>query len=246
MGLKILDHLRAEGRAMTLAELAEYARAGRPSILRLLRTLEHQGYIARDDNKEYRIDVAWPSTGTQAGLSLIRKVALPFCRELHSAWAETVSMACLFDDHIRVVEVLESPQHIRMSNFTGRILQPYASSLGKAIAAFQEKLLQETLLDVYGIYPLTKNTLVDRQAIRADYATVRERGYAEDREETVAGGYCIAAPVYAPETSVMTSISVSTPRFRVSAEITEKLPEAVKSTAHKISSALDAELHRNP
>lgn len=245
MGLRILNHLRAEGRAMTLAELADYASAGRPSILRLLRTLEHLGYIVRDDNKEYRIDVAWPSIGTQDRLSIVRKVARPFCHELHSACGETVSMACLFDDHIRVVDVLESPQHIRMSNFPGRILQPYASSLGKAIAAFQEKALQEKLLDVYGIYPLTKNTLVDQQAIRAEYAAVRERGYAEDREETVAGGYCIAAPVHAPEARVMTSISVSTPRFRMSAEFTEKLPSSVKATAHKISVALAVELRSN-
>lgn len=243
MGLRILNHLRAEGRAMTLAELADYARAGRPSILRLLRTLEHLGYIVRNDNKEYRIDVAWPSIGTQDRLSIVRKIAHPLCQELHSACGETVSMACLFDDHIRVVDVLESPQHIRMSNFQGRILQPYASSLGKAIAAFQETSLQEKLLSVYGIYPLTKNTLVDRQAIQAEYAMVRERGYAEDREETIEGGFCIAAPVVAPEGRVTTSVSVSMPRFRMSADLTEKLPASVKATAHKISAALAAELH---
>lgn len=245
MGLRILNYLRAEGRAMTLAELADYVRAGRPSILRLLRTLEHAGYIVRDDNKEYRIDVAWPSMGTQDRLSIVRKIARPFCQELHGVCGETVSMACLFDDHIRVVDVLESPQHIRMSNFQGRILQPNASALGKVIAAFQEKSLQEKLLGVYGIYPLTKNTLVDRQAIRAEYAVVRERGYAEDREETVAGGFCVAAPVHAPEASVMTSVSVSMPRFRMAADTAEKLPVAVKATAQKISAALAAELHDN-
>lgn len=245
IGLKILNHLQAEGRAMTLADISEFASVGRPSVLRLLRTLEHLGYIVRDKNKAYRIDVAWPSGGSHDRLSILRNAARGPCHELHSAWGETVSVACLFDDHIRVVDVLESPKHIRMSNFPGRILQPYASSLGKAIAAFQEASLQEKLLDSYGIYPLTGNTLTDRQAIQGEYAAIRERGYAEDREETVEGGYCIGAPVEAMNSRVMSAVSVSTPRFRMTAKHLEALPIAVKEAAAKISAALQAELRKS-
>lgn len=238
-GLRILNHLRDNGRPMSLSELSTYAKTGRPSILRLLQTLEQLGYVARDDQKRYRIDAAWPPVEAQDTLGALRRLAYPVCRELHNTCGETVSLAWLFDDHIRVIHVLESPQQIRMANYQGRILQPYASSLGKAITAFQEHSLVEKLLDVYGIYPLTANTLVDRHAIRAEFSLVRTRGYAEDREETVAGGHCIGVPVHTADGKVMSSLSVSTPSFRMSPALQERLPSILKAAAQQISTALD-------
>jgi IclR family acetate operon transcriptional repressor len=173
---------------------------------------------------------------------LLRKAWGRFSTEIQSHCGETVSLAYLFDDHIRVVDALESPKHIRMSNFVGRILQPYASSLAKAITAFQDEALTQTLLDVYGIYRATKNTLVDQLAIQNEFAAVRARGFAEDKEETVEGGYCIGAPIHNPERKVIAALSVSSPKFRVTAEFMEKFPVRLMETADKISHAMAAEL----
>jgi len=242
LGLKILNHLRSEGQAFSLGELAAYTRLGKPSLLRLLRTLEGLGYISRDANRNYRIEVETSVTGVHETLRVLRKIWAPFSTEIQSRCGETVSLAYLFDDHIRVVDVLESPQHIRMSNFVGRILQPYASSLAKAIAAFQDEALTQTLLDVYGIYRATQHTLVDQLAIQNEFAAVRARGFAEDKEETVEGGYCLGAPIRCPEDKVMAAISVSSPKFRVTPEFIEKFPARLIETANHISQALAAEL----
>jgi DNA-binding IclR family transcriptional regulator len=238
LGLKILRHLRGEGRAFSLGELAAYTRLGKPSLLRLLRTLEGMGYVSRDANRNYRVEVETSISGVRDSLRLLRKVAGRFCQEIQSRCGETVSTAYLFEDHIRVVDVLESPQHIRMSNFVGRILQPYASSLAKAIAAFQDEALTQTLLDVYGIYRATKNTLVDQLAIQNEFALVRERGYAEDREETVEGGYCIGAPIRNLERKVVAAISVSSPKFRVTPEFIANFPARLIEVAESISQAM--------
>lgn len=245
LGLKILNHLRDEGRAFSLGELATYTRLGKPSLLRLLRTLEGTGYVSRDANRNYRIEVETSIMGVRESLRLLRKVSSPFCQEIQSRCGETVSMAYLFEDHVRVVDVLESPQNIRMSNFVGRILQPYASSLAKAIAAFQDEALTQTLLDVYGIYRATKNTMVDQLAIQNEYALVRARGYAEDKEETVEGGYCIGAPIRNFEGKVMAAISVSSPKFRVTPQFIETFPARLIETATNISQTLNAELRKS-
>jgi IclR family acetate operon transcriptional repressor len=242
LGLKILNYLRAEGRAFSLGELARYTQLGKPSLLRLLRTLQGLGYVSRDANRNYRIEVESSVAGVRESLRLLRKVWGRFSSEIQSHCGETVSLAYLFDDHIRVVDALESPQHIRMSNFVGRILQPYASSLAKSITAFQDEALIQTLLDVYGVYRATRYTLVDQLAIQNEYAAVRARGFAEDKEETVEGGYCIGAPIYNPERKVFAAISVSSPKFRVTAEFMEKFPARLMETADNISQAFAAEL----
>ncbi len=168
-------------------------------------------------------------------LGMLRRTGIRFCRNLRSKCGETTTLACMFGDYIRVVNVFESPQHIKMSNYVGRILQPFASSLGKAIAAFQDESQVQTLLDVYGVFRLTKHTLVDQLAIRNEFAIVRKQGYAEDNEETVEGGYCIGAPIYAPDKKVVAAISVSSPKFRVSPKLMEELPMMVKEAAAEIT-----------
>lgn len=54
-------------------------------------------------------------------------------------------LAVLFDNHIEVVAVIESPDLIKMSQTVGRIIPPHASSLGKALTAFQPEAVQERL-----------------------------------------------------------------------------------------------------
>jgi IclR family acetate operon transcriptional repressor len=247
LGLKILTYLRNEGRAFTLGELAAYTRLGKPSLLRLLRTLEGMGYVSRDADRSYRIEVESSVTGTSESLRVLRHAWGRFSQEIQSHCGETVSLAYLFEDHIRVVDVLESPQHIRMANFVGRILQPYASSLAKAITAFQDEALIQTLIDVYGIYRATKYTLVDQLAIQNEFALVRARGYAEDKEETVEGGYCLGAPIRNPDGRVIAALSVSSPKFRVTADFIQNFPARLIETADNITRALAEELRsRHP
>ena len=68
------------------------------------------------------------------------------------------------------------------------------------------------------------------------------RGYAEDKEETVEGGFCLGAPIYNPERKVFAAISVSSPKFRVTAEFMEKFPTRLMEAADNISQAFAAEL----
>jgi IclR family acetate operon transcriptional repressor len=243
LGLNILNHLRKQRRPISLSEVAAFLRLGKPSTLRLLRTLENLGYISRDGDKNYSLAAGAFVTGMQENLDVLRKIASRYCQDLRRKSGETTTLACLFSDYIRVVDVYESPQHIKMTNYAGRILQPFASSLGKAIAAFQDDVMIQTLLDVCGVYPLTKHTLTDRSAIFNEFAQIRKQGYAEDKEETVEGGYCVGAPIYNPSKNVIAAISVSAPKFRLTPQLMRKFPSMVKEAAAGISAELKAKRH---
>lgn len=238
-GLSILEKLGEVRSSMSLTEISRFAGLGKVSTLRLLRTLETTGHLVRDGNDNYSVDAEWPSVGHQMLLRRVRECASPYLRSLSTQFGETVALAFLFDDHIRVVDVIESAHNIRMSNFKGRILQPYASSLGKAITAFQAPERMQALLDTYGIYYITPNTITDFQAIQEDFACIRERGFAWDREETVPGGICIAAPIRTAVHGVIASVSVSTPVARFSSRMEEDLPQLMPKTATALSVAID-------
>lgn len=223
---------------MSLRDISALAGLGKASTLRLLRTLQTTGYIKRDSSDSYFIQHTWPSLKQQERLAALRQCAAPFLKRLNAELGETVALAFLFEDVLRVVEVIESTHHIRMSNYRGGILQPFASSLGKAITAHQSPETAQRLLYTYGIFSLTPSTLTDFRAIQDELAAVRQRGYAWDREETVPGGICCGAPIICDNGEVYSAISMSMPKARFTKQIEEFLPGMMMDYAAEIAKAM--------
>ena len=237
-GLQLLEISAAAGEPMPLRDLAAAVGLGKASTLRLLRTLHSTGYLLRDQNENYYSGRGWPFPHQNHLLRLLRESAAPILAGLTAEFGETVALAFLFDDVIRVVDVIESTHHIRMSNYKGRVIQPYASSLGKSITAFQPPEIAQRLLHTYGIFGLTPHTLTDFRAIQEDFADVRERGYAWDREETVPGGTCVGAPIRMPDGRVMGALSISMPKDRFTEELQQLLPARIKQDGEEVSEAM--------
>jgi len=237
-GLAIIEALSSRTEPMSLRDLAVLAGLGKASTLRLLRTLQATGYIRRDANDNYECHHSWPSQKQQERLAALRSCAAPVLARLNAELGETVAMAFLFEDVIRVVEVIEGTHHIRMSNYRGGILQPYASSLGKSITAFQSPDMAQRLLYTYGIFSMTPNTLTDFRAIQDDLVAVKQRGYAWDREETVPGGTCCGAPIICQNGEVWSAVSMSMPKARFTKQIEDLLPGMMTDYAGEIAKAL--------
>jgi len=237
-GLQLLEISAAAAQPMPLRDLAAAVGLGKASTLRLLRTLHSTGYLIRDQNENYHSDREWPFPKQNHLLRLLRDSAAPVLSKLNAEFGETVALAYLFDDLIRVVDVIESTHHIRMSNYKGRILQPYASSLGKAIAAFHTPENTQRLMHTYGIFRLTPATLTDFRAIQEDLAEVRQQGYAWDREETVPGGTCVGAPIRMPDGQVLAALSISMPKDRFTEDLKGILPERIKQDGEQIAEAM--------
>ncbi len=53
---------------MSLSEMSALVNLGKPSALRLLRTLEALGYVSRDDRKNYQLEIGAFVAGTQENL----------------------------------------------------------------------------------------------------------------------------------------------------------------------------------
>lgn len=227
--MQALEHVRQSPQPLSLTEIAAELHVTKASAFRLLHTLEKLGYLARMEDGRY----AAPPDGDQH--ELVRQGAEPLER-LSLEFGETASMAGLLENHIEVLLVFESSQLIRMGNTPGRILPPHASSLGKAIAACQPPEVTERLLRSYGINAFTPHTITDEIALRNELAQIRERGFAEDLEESVTGGRCFAAPILRPDGRATGAVSLSMPLFRFRGEAQrEAILAAVRGTANTIA-----------
>ena len=242
--LDALEFLRTSDQAVPLGRIAEILRLPKPSAYRLLFTLQSKGYLVVDAAGRYQMPVAVRPALPNKLLPQLINAAAAHMKELVRDCRETVSLAALFENHIEVVAVVESPEIIRMGNIVGRILQPNASSLGKAIAAFQPEERRDRLIRSYGLYRFTDATITEENALLRELRRVREAGYATDREETVPGGVCFGVPIFAAGPCAIGAISASTPKMRLSPEHEQHLVQALLETAKSVSSALKTTLSR--
>ena len=237
--LEILAVLRKSEHPLGLAEVAASVGLAKSSAFRLLHTLEVSGYVERTGEGAYGLSSDLRVWGDGKRVSDLVDAALPAMRTLSREFGETITLAMHFDNRIEVVATLDSPHLIRMANTVGRILPPHASSLGKAITAWQPDDVVERLRRSYGNHRFTEHTITDEVALKQEYERVRSLGYSTDAEESVLEGCCFGAPVLAPDGVVIAAISLSMPKMRLKDKaMQKKVIAAVRDAAASAGKAL--------
>ena len=240
--LESLELLQLRQESMTLEEIARQVQLSKTSVFRLLRTLEVAGYVTTGGWGRYLLAPGVQGIVSMQWLARLLRMATPRLQDLTRDLHETASLAALFDNRIEVIAVVESPQIVRMSNVVGHILPPNASSMGKAITAFQTEERREKLLRSHGIYRFTDHTVADESDLQREWERVQDQRFAVDREESVCDGVCFAAPIFGESGEVNAAISLSLPKARLrdaghEAAIIDALTAAAARVADDLRSA---------
>lgn len=236
--VEALEILRRSTTPLTLSDMASRLKLTKSSALRILHTLEVNRYLQKTRDGRYGTCENGASRVSAQFVERLIQAANEPLRQLVREFRETVGLGVLFDNHIEVVSVVESPEMIRMGNTLGRILPPNASSLGKCIAAYQSEDRRERLLRSYGIVRITQNTIVDEVELKQEFERIVSLGYSTDDEESTLHGVCFGAPITAPDGEVVAAISVSSPLSRLPQHGRENLIAALMRAARTISEVL--------
>jgi DNA-binding IclR family transcriptional regulator len=226
-------------RALSLSELSERTKLPESSVFRVLLTLEHRGYLIQQVDGTYQLAPKLQMGWQLEHARILREKSRPELERLANRTNETVSFACLLDDRIQVLDCVETFHEIRISNRVGRVLPPHCSAMGKVITAFQERPLIDRILEVYGLFPRTAHTIVDRNKLFEEFDTIRTTGLGYDREESVLGGLCIGAIVRPKSLQPVAAISVSTPLVRMTENREQETCDAVLEAAENIARILE-------
>lgn len=235
---RCLEVIHQSPEPLTLTDVTARMGGAKSSIFRILHTLETLGYLKRDAAGRYEEDLASMKADPFPHVQSLIRAAEPRMKLLVQEFEETTSLASLFENHVEVVAVMESPQMIKMGNMIGRILPPHASSLGKSIAAFQSETRWEKLIWSYGVYRYTENTITAIEKLKQEFARIRDCGWATDAEENTIGGICFGAPIFNGGPDAIGAISISLPVMRASHDLREQLISEVRRCAVEISEEL--------
>jgi DNA-binding IclR family transcriptional regulator len=217
---RILALLRREGRGMTMAEIAEATGWHKSSVHKLLVTLNHHGLLDRDaTTRKYSLGVALSEYGQIAlnGLD-VRRAAKPFLKALVDYSGETASLSVLRGTQMIIVDTEEPRIQLRVSLYVGMRSPGTTTSNGKAVLAYLPESRVNEIMQIEGLPAMTKRSITKLGQFRSDLATVRERGYATDREEYQEGVTGVSAPVLDSRGEAMGALSVAGPAFRMTKE----------------------------
>lgn len=206
-----------------------------PTAYHLLNTLHDAGLLARDSRRRY---VLGPRIAVLAD-ALRRETEAPEylvapLRRLAADTGETAYLTAWRDGRIHALASLEGASAVRVVGVErGPYRHPHARATGKLLLAFARPELRRSELGAGPLEALTEHTITDRAELETQLATIRERGWAEDREEFAEGVGCISAPAMLDGVAIAAyTVSAPVERFeRRRGELLEAVQRAARLAA---------------
>ena len=234
--LDVLMCFTSQTPELTMTQISEMVDINKSTVHRLLATLEGKRFVERDAiTGLYKPGIRLLQ---MAFLTLehndLRRLAAPFLHNLCDQFRENVNLSVLDDTDVIYLEVIESPQRVKLAAEPGQRLPAFCTASGKAIIAF---LPEDKVRDILarGMPKYTQNTLISEEVFWENMRHTREQGYAISEQEFEDGINAIAAPIC---NHPIASVSIAGPAYRLTRErmieIGPQLLTAVKKIAQEV------------
>ncbi len=164
--------------------------------------------------------------------------AFPYLKQLMETSGETANLAVIEAGQAVFVEQVQCRELMRMSAKLGARAPLHASGVGKAMLAAMDPPGAAAVLGRQGLARHTPHTLATREALTAELARIRARGYAVDDEEHALGMRCVAATVFDENGEAWAALSLAGPTTRITGERLPVLGALVRETAQAMTAAL--------
>jgi DNA-binding IclR family transcriptional regulator len=239
---RILKALAGGPGRLGVSELSARLGLAKGTVHGLLRTLQDHGLVEQHaDSDKYQLGPELLKLSNRyLDLSELRARSLAWSELLAERAQEAVRVAVPHESGVLVVHHVFRPDATLQILEVGSVLPLHATALGKAVLAYLDEPI---VADVFrGELPrLTGHTHVQASVLKREVASIRERGYALEREEAVLGEVGVAAPIFDRRSETVGAIGVAGPRERVLRRGREQVVSAaVIEAARAISRDLGA------
>lgn len=231
--LDILLAFTATDHDMSATELLKRVHLSRPTLYRLLYTLEQRGFVASvGDPQKFRLgpSVAQLAHAWTASLD-ISAIAQPMMRRLWEQTGETVALFVPRGAYRICVAELPSNQPLSFKRGVGYQERIVLGASGRAILAHSENSVDE-------ISDYAANNAVEPASYARELEMIRKRGYAVSKNELIQGAVAVAAPYFNGAGQVAGAIAVFGPSVRLHAEQIEAFGKLLVEEGAALSSAL--------
>lgn len=196
----------------SLDQLANLLDVHKSTALRLLRTLEGQGFAQHDERHRYRLGPRLFTLAHQALEEIdVRRVAAPHLAALNQTHGQTVHLAAYVDGSVVYIDKYEGRHPVRMASRIGAVAPAHCTAVGKVLLAGLPPARRTAAVDRLGFERCTPNTITDADLFAAELDRVAAQGHAQDRAEHEDYINCVAAPIRDAAGSVLAAASITVP-----------------------------------
>jgi DNA-binding IclR family transcriptional regulator len=238
-GLRLLHLFSESPRGLTAKQVAALSRLPVSTVHRFLANLVTAGFLNRDMEGTHHLGIACFSVGQAAAGQLdIRRLSLPYLRELNQQTRETIHLTVRHGLSAVYVEKLDSPEPLRIYSRIGASVPLHCTAVGKVMLAYMPVDEQDRVLPELDLKRLTPNSVGNLQELRTELFRVRKNGYAFDLEEHELHIRCVAAPIWDHTGMVQSSLSITAPAFRMPVTRLRQLAPLIQAAGRNISAEL--------
>jgi IclR family KDG regulon transcriptional repressor len=218
--LDVLEQFSRDVDELGVTELSKRLKLHKNNVFRLLATLEARGYIEQNRSTEnYRLGIRCLNLGRNYinHMGLVRQ-ARPILSDLARKCRENTFVSIVRRDGVVPLEAAEPEDRVvKMTPPIGEALPLHCTASGKVYLAFEpDEELKSTLPEHMPTH--TSHTIVERTKLLEQLAAVATDGYAVDCGEYMEDVCSIAVPIRDYTRTVVGSLAVAGPAYRISAE----------------------------
>jgi DNA-binding IclR family transcriptional regulator len=233
--LSVLEALAAHG-SLALSELADELGVAKSTLHRVCSVLVDRGWVVRDGEGRFELGIRAIGLGARSSELPIVTAFRGVAAGLLTRHDETVCLAVLDRGESVYVALEETSQPVRLVTHVGSRTPAFASASGRVLLAGWSAAGVKA---EYGGRPLVTPTgrrLRSVEELHEILATVRERGCAENREETALGLHAFSVPVANGAGAVLAALTICVPTARMTEERREAIVDDLLSAGARLSS----------
>ena len=190
------------------------------SLFALLEGAAARGYLEQDaDSRRWRLGVrTWEAGQAYARQHALVRDAEAVMRDVAASINETIQLARLDGNENVYIAKVDSTHPLRLQSEVGARLLAHATGLGKALLAQLPEADVRARFAAGGLPRMTGNTLTSFEALFAELAATRARGFGIDNAEYTHGVFCLAVPVRVGPGPASLAVSITVPTLRASVD----------------------------
>lgn len=224
----------------TLTDVSRELRMPKSSVHWVTSILVRNDYLWKDEvSRTYRLGPRLLALADVCSDSYdLRRVALPFLRQLNSETKGTVALRIRVRDDSVAVGVVNSDEPLNVRYKPGERLPINLGAPGKVLLAYMPFDQVIALSKRGAIKKVTPNSITDLPTLEKELKRVRMKGWAFSDGEAIVGARAVAAPVRDLNGSVVAALVLAFPAIALPRTKVSRTAERVIKCAREISQAL--------
>ena len=224
----------------SISALARAAGLPRATALRLVATMEEEGFLLRADGSDrVMLGPALLAIARRVDrATLLTELAREPLRALAERVRETVTLSVVSGaGELELVHQVDGPREIRPRPWVGQRFPLHASSSGKILLASLPASERRRLL-TSSLERLAPATITEPKALEAELEQVRARGYATTVDELEEGLSGVSVGLYGGRGELVAVVNVSGPTQRLDRARLREVTAAVREVAEALQARL--------